>query len=29
MDNPYRGEFSVSSDAYQYVLEHVMTRSAT
>jgi hypothetical protein len=26
MDNPFRGEFSVSSDAYQYVLDHVMNR---
>lgn len=26
MDNPYRGEFSVSSDAYKYVLEHVMSK---
>jgi hypothetical protein len=25
MDNPYRGEFSVSSESYQNVLEHVMT----
>jgi hypothetical protein len=24
MDNPYRGEFSVSTDTYQHVLEHVM-----
>lgn len=24
MDNPYRGEFSVSSAAYQHVLDHVM-----
>jgi hypothetical protein len=29
MDNPYRGEFSVSSGAYQYVLEHVMNRGGT
>ena len=29
MDNPYRGEFSVSSDAYQYTLDHVMTRTGT
>ena len=27
MDNPYRGEFSVSTDAYKYVVEHVMTRA--
>lgn len=27
MDNPYRGEFSVSTDAYQYVLDHVMPRN--
>jgi hypothetical protein len=27
MDNPYRGEFSVSTDAYQYVLDHVMTKT--
>jgi hypothetical protein len=26
MDNPYRGEFSVSTDAYQYTLDHVMSR---
>jgi hypothetical protein len=26
MDNPYRGEFSVSSDAYKYVLDHVITK---
>jgi hypothetical protein len=26
MDNPYRGQFSVSTDAYQYVLDHVMGR---
>jgi hypothetical protein len=25
MDNPYRGEFSVSPDAYQYVLDHVVS----
>lgn len=25
MDNPYRGQFSVSTDAYQYVLDHVMS----
>ena len=24
MDNPFRGEFSVSPDAFQYVLDHVM-----
>jgi hypothetical protein len=24
MDNPYRGEFSVSTDAYQYILDQVM-----
>lgn len=28
MDNPFRGEFSVSTDAYQYVLDHVMTNAA-
>ena len=27
MDNPFRGEFSVSPDAFQYVREHVMTRA--
>jgi hypothetical protein len=27
MDNPYRGEFSISSDTYKYVLEHVMTKN--
>ena len=27
MDNPFRGEFSVSSDAFQYVLDHVMTKA--
>ncbi len=27
MDNPFRGEFSVSPDAFQYVLDHVMSRS--
>ena len=26
MDNPFRGEFSVSADAFQAVLENVMTR---
>ena len=26
MDNPFRGEFSISADAFQTVLEHVMTR---
>ena len=26
MDNPYRGEFSVSSDPYQHVLDHTMGR---
>lgn len=26
MDNPYRGQFSVSSDPFQYVLDHVMTK---
>jgi hypothetical protein len=26
MDNPYRGEFSISSDPFQYVLDHVMTK---
>lgn len=25
MDNPYRGEFSVSPDAFQYVLDHIMS----
>jgi hypothetical protein len=25
MDNPFRGEFSISSDAFQDVLEHVMS----
>lgn len=29
MDNPYRGEFSVSPGAYQYVFEHVMNRGGT
>ena len=24
MDNPYRGQFSVSPDPFQYVLDHVM-----
>ena len=28
MDSPYRGEFSVSSDAYKYVLQHVMSKGA-
>ena len=28
MDNPFRGEFSVSPDAYQYVLDHVMVPPA-
>ena len=28
MDNPYRGEFSVTTDAYQYVLDHVMTSTS-
>jgi hypothetical protein len=28
MDNPYRGEFSVSTDAYQYTLDHVMAKTA-
>jgi hypothetical protein len=28
MDNPFRGEFSVSSDAFQYVLEHVMGKGS-
>jgi hypothetical protein len=27
MDNPYRGEFSVNTDAYQYIVDHVMTRA--
>ena len=27
MDNPFRGEFSVSPDALQYVLDHVMTKA--
>ena len=27
MDNPFRGEFSVSSEAFQYVLDHVMTKA--
>jgi hypothetical protein len=27
MDNPYRGEFSVSTDAYKYVVDHVMTKT--
>jgi Protein of unknown function (DUF4239) len=27
MDNPYRGEFSVSPDAFQYSLDHIMTKS--
>ncbi len=27
MDNPFRGEFSVSADAYQTVLENVMSRN--
>jgi Protein of unknown function (DUF4239) len=26
MDNPFRGQFSVSPDAFQYVLDHVMTK---
>jgi hypothetical protein len=25
---PYRGEFSVSTDAYQYILDHVMNKTA-
>jgi hypothetical protein len=29
MDNPYRGEFSVSSAAYEYVLDRVMGRDGT
>jgi hypothetical protein len=29
MDNPFRGEFSVSSDAFQAVLDHVMCRRGT
>jgi hypothetical protein len=28
MDNPFRGDFSVSSDAYQVVLDNVMTPSS-
>ncbi len=27
MDNPFRGHFSVSPDAFQYVLDHVMTKT--
>jgi hypothetical protein len=27
MDNPFRGEFSVSPDAFQYVLDHVMSKA--
>ena len=27
MDNPYRGEFSISSEPFQYVLDHVMTKA--
>jgi hypothetical protein len=27
MDNPFRGEFSVSPNAFQYVLDHVMTKA--
>jgi hypothetical protein len=27
MDNPYRGEFSVSTETYQYILDHVMTKT--
>jgi hypothetical protein len=27
MDNPFRGQFSVPTDTYQHVLDHVMTRS--
>jgi hypothetical protein len=27
MDNPFRGEFSISADAFQTVMENVMTRS--
>ena len=26
MDNPFRGDFSISADAYQSVLENVMSR---
>jgi len=26
MDNPYRGEFSVSADVYQYLLDHIMAK---
>ena len=26
MDNPFRGQFSVSPDAFQYVLDHVMNK---
>jgi Protein of unknown function (DUF4239) len=29
MDNPFRGEFSVSSDAFKTILEKVMTPSGT
>ena len=29
MDNPFRGEFSVSPDAFQYVLDHVMTKTGS
>ncbi len=29
MDNPFRGEFSVSSEAFQYVLDHVMTKGGS
>lgn len=29
MDNPFRGEFSVSAEAFEDVLNHVMTRGAT
>ena len=28
MDNPFRGDFSISADAYQSVLENVMTRAS-
>jgi hypothetical protein len=29
MDNPFRGEFSISPDAFQYVLDHVMTKAGS
>jgi hypothetical protein len=28
MDNPFRGEFSVSAEAYQTVFQNVMSRGA-